>query len=58
MLMVGWIVHCGPRGFGEVGLFAVRFGKTPDNVPVCRAATHGKVNFHIYTYYIKIIKQD
>jgi hypothetical protein len=41
-----------------MSLFAVRFGKMPDNVPVCRAATHGKVNFHIYTYFIKIIKQD
>jgi hypothetical protein len=41
-----------------MSLFAVRFGKAYGNVPICRALTHGKVIFHIYTYYIKIIKQD
>jgi hypothetical protein len=41
-----------------MSLFAVRFGKAHGNVPVCRALTHGKVIFHICTYYTKIIKQD
>jgi hypothetical protein len=41
-----------------MSLFAMRFGKAHGNDPVCRASTHDKVIFHIYTYYIKIIKQD